>query len=73
MDCNVAAIAKAARQGSNIPLQKWLFAARLITTFEGAISEQHLQKALIVSYKTAWLMKRRIRHEMSYHLKTDSQ
>ena len=54
-------------QGSKIALTKWLLAIHLMAT-RAEISVSELQRLLGVTYKTAWLMARRLRQggEESY-------
>ena len=47
-------------QGSKIPLTKWLLAIHLLAT-RTQLSVSELQRLLGVTYKTAWLMARRLR------------
>ena len=47
-------------QGSKIPLTKWLLAIHLMAS-RAQMSVSELQRLLGVTYKTAWLMARRLR------------
>ena len=47
-------------QGSKIPLSKWLLAIHLMAT-RAQLSVSEMQRLLGVTYKTAWLMTRRLR------------
>ncbi len=49
---------------SHVPLHKWVYAAHLLTASKDNLSSQKLARILDVSYKTAWLMSRRIREGM---------
>ena len=46
---------------SHVPLHKWLLATHLLSSSEKSVSAQQLHRTLGVSYKSAWLMIRRIR------------
>jgi transposase-like protein len=48
-------------EASHIPLHKWLQAIYLLCCSRKRISARQLHRVLAVSYKTAWLMTRRIR------------
>lgn len=49
---------------SKIPLDKWLWAVRLICATEEPVSSQQLHRTLGVTYKSAWFMTQRIREAM---------
>jgi transposase len=49
---------------SKVPLSKWLMAAYLLSSSRKGISARQLQRALGVTYKTAWRMAHRIREAM---------
>jgi AcrR family transcriptional regulator/transposase-like protein len=49
---------------SHIPLTKWLLAAELMKDAKKSMTTLQLQRALGVTYKTAWLMAQRIRGTM---------
>lgn len=48
-------------EGSHLPLHKWLLAIFMMCSSPAGVSARQLQNSLQVSYKTAWLMCRRIR------------
>ena len=48
-------------EGSHLPLHKWLLAIFMMCSSPTGVSARQLQNSLQVSYKTAWLMCRRIR------------
>lgn len=48
-------------EGSHLPLHKWLLAIFMMCSSPEGVSARQLQNSLQVSYKTAWLMCRRIR------------
>ena len=49
---------------SHVPLNKWVYAAHLLTASKKGISSHQLMRMLDVSYKTAWFMSHRIREGM---------
>jgi transposase-like protein len=51
-------------EDSHVPLNKWLYAAHLLTASKKGISSHQLHRTLGVSYKTAWFMSHRIREAM---------
>jgi transposase-like protein len=51
-------------EASHIPLHKWLQAIYLLCCSRKRISARQLHRVLDVSYKTAWLMRNRIREAM---------
>ncbi len=50
--------------GSKIPLRKWLIAISLICSPEESVNPHQLHRRLGISYKSAWLMARRIHEAM---------
>ena len=48
-------------EGSHLPLHKWLLAIFMMCSSPDGVSARQIQKSLKVSYKTAWLVCRRIR------------
>ena len=53
-------------ENSKVPMHKWLLAIHLMCSSEKGISALQLQRELALgSYRTAWLMARRIREAMS--------
>lgn len=46
---------------SNLPLQKWLFAAYLMTTAKKGLSSYQMARELGVTQKTAWFLCQRVR------------
>jgi transposase-like protein len=51
-------------QDSHLPLQKWFMAIALIAEAKKGMSAMQLQRALGVTYKTAWYLAHRIREAM---------
>lgn len=51
-------------ESSHVPLHKWFQATYLLASSKQGISARRLQLTLEVSYKTAWIMARRIREAM---------
>jgi len=49
--------------GSHTPLRKWFWAICMVARDKRGVSALRLQRELSVSYPTAWLMLRKIRHE----------
>jgi transposase-like protein len=49
---------------SHLPLGKWFLATQLIAESRGRVSAKELQRALGVTYKTAWYLGHRIRAAM---------
>lgn len=54
-----------ALQRSKIPLNKWLFAIRLISLSEKRVPVRQLQHSLGITYHSAWLLSRRIHQAMT--------
>ncbi len=52
-------------ESSHVPLNKWVYAAHLLTASKKGISSHQLMRMLGVSYKTAWFMSHRIREGMA--------
>ena len=50
--------------GSHTPLRKWFWAICMVARDKRGVSALRLQRELSVSYPTAWLMLRKIRHGM---------
>ena len=50
--------------GSKIPLRKWLIAISLICSPEESVNPHQLHKRLGITYKSSWLMARRIHEAM---------
>jgi hypothetical protein len=50
---------------SRIPLNKWLLATHLMCESEKGISIYKLHRILGITYKSAWLLVRRIREAMN--------
>jgi len=50
---------------SKIPLSKWLLAMHLMTASKKSMSALQLQRALGVTYKSAWFLYHRIREAMT--------
>ena len=51
-------------ESSHVPLNKWVYAAHLLTSSKKGISSHQLMRMLGVSYKTAWFMSHRLREGM---------
>lgn len=51
-------------EDSHVPLNKWLYAFRLMCGSKKGISAHQLHRSIGVSYKTAWFMNHRIREAM---------
>jgi Transposase zinc-ribbon domain len=50
---------------SKLPLQLWFSAAHLIATHRAGISSRDLARRFCITYKTAWLLKQKLRHSMN--------
>ena len=50
---------------SHIPLSKWLAAIYMICSSKKSISANQLSRQLGITYKSAWFLCQRIRHEMT--------
>lgn len=55
---------RSAFEGSKVPLWKWLLAVERMCAAAG-LSSQELARELGVTYKTAWLMRQRIRRALA--------
>lgn len=49
-------------EGSHIPLSKWLIAIYMMCTYPNGVSASQLQRALDISYKSAWFLCQRVRY-----------
>ena len=49
---------------SKLPLTAWFWAAHLMTTHSNGMSAPQLEDQLGVTYKTAWLLTRKLRRSM---------
>ncbi len=52
-------------EGSHIPLYKWMLAVFMMCESEKGVTARQLQRSLGISYKSAWLLCRRIRYAMT--------
>ena len=50
---------------SKLSLLLWFSAAHLIASHRGGISSRQIQKRLRITYKTAWLLKQKLRYSMN--------
>ena len=56
---------KTVMERSHIPLNKWVFAFRLMAASKKGMSAKQIERMLGVSYRTAWFLMHRIREAMS--------
>jgi hypothetical protein len=53
---------------SHIPIHKWLFAFRLMTSSKKGVSAHQIHRTLGITYKSAWFLMHRIREAMTARL-----
>jgi transposase-like protein len=59
-------------ESSHIPLHKWLQAVHLLSSAKTPVSVKLIERTLDVTYKTAWMMVRRLRAAKQKGLATDA-